>query len=693
MPPRSTSAVPSWRAATGLSGWSLAGLPAALWVERHEPEVAAPDVLVPRDVGLPRAPHDRARGDEPARRSAVPVGRRPRSRRGCRARRCRHRSGPARSLGELTADAAAQLGIEAGIPVVAGIVDAWASFHGAGMTQKGDAIDVGGAAGGFGVYWDQPLSVPGLVHDDRAAARPVQRRRGDGGDRPGDRLVPDRDRRRRRLDRGAPRGGGRDAARRRRRPLPAVPRRRALADLGPDRARRLRRADARPPARPPDAGDPRGVGVRDPPCRRADPRRRRGGRGDAGLRRAGPERDVEPGQGRRHRLPGRGAGGARDGRGRRGDPRGGRDRRVPGRPGGDPGDDPRRPPARAARRAPRPVRRRVRRLRPAPPGDRARCWRGFARDRRRPAGSRRAGSASGSRVAAEPTAGGARRVRPRGRARRDRRADRAERLRQEHVPAGRRRAARSRRGRDDARRPADRRSGPDGSGWCSRSRDCCRGDRSPTTSRTRSSWPGGPRERRARAPGRAAGARRPRRRRDRPAEPALGRDAPAGRDRPGARARARGAAPRRAVQRARRADPRPVQPRAARALGADRLDDRDRHPQHPGGDPPRRPGRRHDPAAGPRRRRRSGSTPRGRARWTCSTERSCRMPPPRSGRSSTAPGRPHDQERRSCSVAASFARVRARLEGARRDRRLPAVHPAAARGGRRPVRPGLGATA
>ena len=28
-------------AATGVRGWSLGGLPAALWVERHEPEVAA----------------------------------------------------------------------------------------------------------------------------------------------------------------------------------------------------------------------------------------------------------------------------------------------------------------------------------------------------------------------------------------------------------------------------------------------------------------------------------------------------------------------------------------------------------------------------------------------------------------------------------------------------------------------------
>jgi xylulokinase len=147
-------------AATGLSGWSLAGLPAALWVERHERDAADrtcwylatwdflalrmtgraatslvggqpfPDAAVLDPVGLPGA------------KIPPPV-----------------RAGD--TIGGLTAEAAAQLGLAAGIPVVAGIVDAWASFHGAGMTAKGDAIDVGGAAGGFGVYWDAPLVVPG----------------------------------------------------------------------------------------------------------------------------------------------------------------------------------------------------------------------------------------------------------------------------------------------------------------------------------------------------------------------------------------------------------------------------------------------------------------------------------------------------------------------------------------------------
>jgi xylulokinase len=146
--------------ATGLEGWSLAGLPAALWVERHEPEVAAAtrwylatwDFLALRLTGratmslladqpFPNPAILEAAGIPPAR---IPE---------------RVRAGDV--VGELTADAAKLLGIEPSIPVVAGTVDAWASFNGAGMTAKGDAIDVGGAAGGFGVYWDEAVRVPG----------------------------------------------------------------------------------------------------------------------------------------------------------------------------------------------------------------------------------------------------------------------------------------------------------------------------------------------------------------------------------------------------------------------------------------------------------------------------------------------------------------------------------------------------
>ncbi|MCI0344031.1 MAG: carbohydrate kinase, partial [Chloroflexi bacterium] len=64
-------------------------------------------------------------------------------------------------VGHLTAEAAEALGLEAGLPVVSGVVDAFASFHGAGMLSAGDAIDVGGGAGGFGVYWGAPVEAAG----------------------------------------------------------------------------------------------------------------------------------------------------------------------------------------------------------------------------------------------------------------------------------------------------------------------------------------------------------------------------------------------------------------------------------------------------------------------------------------------------------------------------------------------------
>jgi xylulokinase len=63
--------------------------------------------------------------------------------------------------GELTADAAEALGLRPGIPVAGGTNDAFASYIGAGLTQPGDAYDPGGSAGGFGVYWHEPVDVPG----------------------------------------------------------------------------------------------------------------------------------------------------------------------------------------------------------------------------------------------------------------------------------------------------------------------------------------------------------------------------------------------------------------------------------------------------------------------------------------------------------------------------------------------------
>ena len=145
---------------TGLEGWSLAGLPAALWIERNEPAVAAAtswylatwEFMALRMTG--RAATSLVDGqpfpdDANLAAAGIATDRLP----------DRVRAGSV--VGELTAPAAEQLRLNPGIPVVAGVVDAWASFHGAGMTAAGDAIDVGGSAGGFGVYWDRPLHVAG----------------------------------------------------------------------------------------------------------------------------------------------------------------------------------------------------------------------------------------------------------------------------------------------------------------------------------------------------------------------------------------------------------------------------------------------------------------------------------------------------------------------------------------------------
>jgi xylulokinase len=147
-------------AATGLQGWSLAGLPAALRLVRREPAAAAAtrwflatwDFVALRLTGVAATSHgpgqpfpDAETLDDvglPGAKIPPPV--------------------PAGSVvGSLAGAPAASLGLRTGIPVVAGLVDAWASYHGAGMAAAGDAMDPGGSAGGFGVYWDRPLDVPG----------------------------------------------------------------------------------------------------------------------------------------------------------------------------------------------------------------------------------------------------------------------------------------------------------------------------------------------------------------------------------------------------------------------------------------------------------------------------------------------------------------------------------------------------
>jgi xylulokinase len=157
---RATAEAEELSTATGVRGWALGGLPAALWVERHEPAVAAATTwylatwewLALRLSGESMAPlvPDQVVADRSiVAATGVPSSRLPRT--GC----------IADLVGTLTETAAAALGLRAGIPVVGGTVDAFASYLGAGLLEPGDAYDPGGAAGGFGVYWDRPIDVPG----------------------------------------------------------------------------------------------------------------------------------------------------------------------------------------------------------------------------------------------------------------------------------------------------------------------------------------------------------------------------------------------------------------------------------------------------------------------------------------------------------------------------------------------------
>jgi xylulokinase len=147
-------------AVSGLRGWALGVLPAALHVERHEPGVAAGtrwylntwEFLALRLSGVAAAtlvPGQPNPAAPPVLAAGIPADRVPPS------------VAAGDVLGGLTPDAAAATGLAAGTPVVAGMVDAFASFHGAGMLDPGDAMDAGGTAGGFGVYTDRLVDVPG----------------------------------------------------------------------------------------------------------------------------------------------------------------------------------------------------------------------------------------------------------------------------------------------------------------------------------------------------------------------------------------------------------------------------------------------------------------------------------------------------------------------------------------------------
>jgi xylulokinase len=157
---RSTAEADELARATGIRGWASGPLPAALWLERHEPEVAARarwylttwEWLAFRLTGVavaPGVPGQTVPDPEAVAATGLTVDRLP----------------AATAMGAVVAtlsDGAARgLQLRPGIAVAAGTNDAFASYLGAGLTEAGDAYDPGGSAGGFGVYWDKPIDVRG----------------------------------------------------------------------------------------------------------------------------------------------------------------------------------------------------------------------------------------------------------------------------------------------------------------------------------------------------------------------------------------------------------------------------------------------------------------------------------------------------------------------------------------------------
>jgi xylulokinase len=155
-------------AATGEHGWILGILPRALWFERHRAFIAATarwylaswEWVAMRLSGVaaettrPGQVHP-----DPDRVAAA----------GLRVERIPARIAAGGVIGTLSVASAAELGLAPGIPIVAGMPDAHASFIGAGLLEPGDAIDTGGTSGGFAVYTDRPIDIPGIF----GAAAPI----------------------------------------------------------------------------------------------------------------------------------------------------------------------------------------------------------------------------------------------------------------------------------------------------------------------------------------------------------------------------------------------------------------------------------------------------------------------------------------------------------------------------------------
>ena len=146
--------------ATGLGGWVLGPLPAALWLERHEPTLAKATrwYLTPWEWLAFRLTGEAVAPLVPHQAVPDPVGL---DRVGLHIARLPRRSAMGAVEGTLTSTAADALGLQPGIPVAGGTNDAFASYLGAGLLEAGDAFDPGGSAGGFGAYWHTQVHVPG----------------------------------------------------------------------------------------------------------------------------------------------------------------------------------------------------------------------------------------------------------------------------------------------------------------------------------------------------------------------------------------------------------------------------------------------------------------------------------------------------------------------------------------------------
>ena len=177
--------------ATGVRGWALAGLPAALWVERHDPRAAEAtrwylstwEWLAFRLTGVA------GRRWSPDQLVAGPGAR---GRGGGRGRPPAADRVTGTLVGALTAAAADALGLSAGIPVAGGTVDAFASYLGAGLLEPATPTTRAAPPAGSASTGIARSRSPGGFVTPGAARRPVQRRRGDGRHRPGARLVPRR---------------------------------------------------------------------------------------------------------------------------------------------------------------------------------------------------------------------------------------------------------------------------------------------------------------------------------------------------------------------------------------------------------------------------------------------------------------------------------------------------------------------